>query len=111
MIEGVEIKMGDRTYTVPPLNFRQLKKYSADLARFSTITNGGNPYDGMTLAVPVITAAIQRNYPDVTEDEVSDMIDMGNYRRVLEAVMGVSGIADAVLRQHKAVVAGESKDA
>lgn len=105
-IKGVEIAIGAEILVVPPLNFRQLEDFAATLAGFSTWEKLPNPYAEMPKAIPVILSAVKRNYPDYTEDELRDNIDMGNYREVFEAIMGVSGITKDILARGAEIAKG-----
>lgn len=105
-LDGVPIKLGAETLTVPALNFRQLEKYSDILASFSKWGTQPNPYAEMPKVLPVIHAAVARNYPDYTMEELQDNVDMSNYRRIFEAVMGVSGITDELLKKGQDLLRG-----
>lgn len=96
LIKGKEIAIGSETFIIPPLNFRQLEEHADALASFAEWDKSPNPYKEMKHAVPVILSAVQRNYPEMTEDKLTDMVDLGNYRDIFEAIMGVSGIRDTV---------------
>lgn len=92
LIPGIKINMGGTEYVVPPLNFRQLEEHSEKLVQLSRMKVGETIYTDMTKIVPVVQAALSRNYPDITEEEVRNMLDMGNYRAVVDAVLAVSGL-------------------
>lgn len=109
LIMGTEVVMGGIKLIVPALNFRQLQVHGDALAKLGSISRSTNIYTEMADALPVILSALQRNYPDLTEDELADMVDLTNYRPVFEAVMGVSGIRAETLEKHKVVTPGESK--
>src|SRR5579871_4059417 len=46
----------------------------------------------IAIVVEIVTAALQRNYPDVTADEVENILDLANAGRVLSAVLTGSGL-------------------
>jgi len=73
---------------VPPLNFRSLQELQGRLQSFQ----GGIDAESMELVLDATTAALQRNYPDMTRDEVIDLLDVGNMGEVMEAIMDVSGL-------------------
>lgn len=105
MSEGKEVKfpgdkvtIGDREFIVPPLNFRQLEDHAEALARFAHMVDSKDPWAELRGAIPVIHAAISRNYPDIKLDELKDIVDLGNYRKIIEAIMGVSGISEEMLK-------------
>jgi len=88
MIPGKEIKLGGETYTVPPLTLGALQRFQARLTSYSGTLNA----DDVQTVIDVATAALQRNYPDLTADRVADLIDLGNIQEVFMAVMSVSGL-------------------
>jgi hypothetical protein len=100
MIEGVEIKLGDKTYVVPALNFKLLKKHKADIEVITSATpDAGLDTEIADRVVKVVHAALTRNYPNITLDEIEDGLDLRNNRNVMGALLGQSGF----------VAAGESK--
>lgn len=44
----------------------------------------------VTTVIDATFAALKRNYPEMTRDQVAQLIDMGNKNAVFQAVMGVS---------------------
>ena len=46
----------------------------------------------MDCIVDVVHAAVIRNYPALTKEEVEDLIDLGNAAVIIKAVMGQSGL-------------------
>lgn len=97
--QGTAITIGEREYIVPPLNFRQLEDFHDDLEKMRAIKDGGtDSFASIASTVPIVHAAIRRNYPDLTIDELRDSLDLHNYREVIAAVMGVSGITDEILK-------------
>lgn len=92
LIKGTEIELGGEIRIVPALNFRQIQELAPELAAINK-TQGEEQSSAPPLAIglKVITAAMSRNYPDVTEDEVSDWVDLGNVHQLMAAIMGNSG--------------------
>lgn len=89
MIEGKDITLGGSVWTVPPLNFKALKRFRDDL---STQTPAELAASGKV--VELIHAAMLRNYPDLTMEQLEDMLDMGNVLPVTEAVLAISGLVE-----------------
>jgi hypothetical protein len=89
MIEGKKVQMGGKEWIVPPLNFRSLKAHREALM---TATPASLVASGKV--VDLIHEALKRNYPELTLDELEDMLDMGNALAVTEAVLGVSGLVE-----------------
>lgn len=74
---------------VPPLNFRSLQELQGRLQSFKL---GGIDPESLDTVVDAAHAALTRNYPDMTRDEVIDLLDVGNMADVMEAIMDVSGL-------------------
>lgn len=93
MIDGIEITLGEKRYTVPPLNFKAIKKLQPDIASISTakISAAGMSVEQVDSLVRIIHAALLRNYPGITVEEVEDGVDIANAGSIMMAVMNVSG--------------------
>lgn len=97
---GVALPLGPRTYVVPALSLRQLQAQSPRLAKLQELSVGLQKGEGgstlMLQAVAETTelllVALQRNYPSVTIDELSDWVDLNNFRSLVDMVMGNSGL-------------------
>jgi hypothetical protein len=104
MIPGITINMGDRDWLVPPLSLSQLLSF---LPRVQELTAAGQVVglgpEQLGMLVEIITAAMQRNYPEITKEQVADLLDLGNARTVLAATLSTPA-ADAAVS-----VAGSSK--
>ena len=110
MIEGTKINLNGQEYIVPALNFRQLKEFDKDIRAMQNLGDSGDPMRELVLLVPVITAALKRNYPELDEEKVTDLLDLGNYKNVFEAVLGVTPELRELLRARLAAIAvGELK--
>ncbi len=94
-IEGMTIKLGGDDYIVPALTIGQVKRLRNDIQNIN-IAEDGQITEGMiSAAAKVVHAALSRNYPDVTIEQVEDMIDLRNIRPIIDAVMGISGFKQA----------------
>jgi hypothetical protein len=90
---GVWVVMGDKQYKVAPLNFKAMRELSAKISSITSLEKGEMPSgEQMSALVPIAHAALKRNYPQMTEDEVADNLDFGNFGNVLSAVLGTSGL-------------------
>lgn len=88
LLDGVAIKVGRRDLIVPPLNLKAVRKVEKLLPVLEGRSGEASFLDA---AVEVLTLAIQRNYPDMTREDVEECVDLGNLPRLIEAVMNVSG--------------------
>lgn len=86
--KGIKLHLGGKDYIVPPLNFRALQQLQSRLSEFS----GGVDPESIQLVVDCAFLALKRNYDDITEDQVIDLLDLENMQEVMEAVMDVSGL-------------------
>ncbi len=89
MKEGIEIKIGDDLLIVPSLSLKQVR---LSLPKIKTLKMGSFAPADMAVCVEIVHAALTRNYPEMTKDQVEDGIDMRNMAKVLNAVMAVSGM-------------------
>ncbi len=91
MLSGIVVKMGGREWTVPPLTLGQLRQL---LPKVHQLSDASAEMDGTHIAIliEIVTAALQRNYPDITSDFVESLVDLGNAGEVLNAVLRGSGL-------------------
>jgi hypothetical protein len=85
---GVDVDLGGTVYTVPPLAMRALKTYLPRMQAMETTTDG-MPVD-FDLLLDISLSALQRNYPDLTRDQLEELVDVVNVRKLSEAVFGKS---------------------
>lgn len=86
---GPWVTIGLQAYRVPPLNFAALRELQDDIEALSASSNmRAETLDAVTR---VVHAALVRNYPKITLGEVSEMLDVTNFREVAAAVLGASG--------------------
>jgi hypothetical protein len=106
MIRGIPIEMGGSEWIVPPLTVRQVRDLKPE--RDQVGQEGISDEELMPVACRIVLAALQRNYPDVTADRLDDLIDMGNFREVLLAVLTGSGLKPAVSGEAAAARTGSA---
>jgi hypothetical protein len=88
MIPGITIAMGSRDWLVPPLTLGQLFKFMPRVQELTTTSPvGALGSEQLAVLVEIVTAALQRNYPEITADEVANLLDLGNARAVLAATL------------------------
>jgi hypothetical protein len=98
-IPGIPVPLGGKDYVMPPLALNAVKQLRPRLDAFKG-TDGDEDIDTV---IDAAYAALRRNYPDISRDEVGDMVDLGNMQEVMEACMDVSGL------KRKQLEAGELK--
>jgi hypothetical protein len=92
IIEGVRLNLGGRDFVVPPLTLKSLRKMANRLSALRTM--GDIPTDDeVEVVVEIVHAAMVRNYPDLTTDDVEELMDMANLKSVMLAVLQGSGLS------------------
>lgn len=92
MFDGVKVTMGGREFILPPLTLKALRKMGPKIKLLGTMTDVPTE-EQIAAMVEVVHAGLVRNYPDITVDELEDLIDLGNLREVFPAVMASSGLS------------------
>ena len=91
MIPGMTITMGGRDWLVPPLTLGQLRRLMPKVRQLTEI-NASMGEAQIGVLVEIVSAAMQRNYPDATPDVVENLLDLGNAGTVLSVVLTGSGL-------------------
>ncbi len=88
--KGIALELGGVTYEVPPLALGDLELLQEQLEAF----NSASPLDRSTIKtiVDATHAALRRNYPEMTREQVAGLLDLSNMFDVMAAVMDVSGV-------------------
>ena len=87
-IPGTPINLGGVEYILAPLNLDQVRKFESVLPTLGQKETLG---ENITESLPVIHASLSRNYPDITLEQVSGLIDLGNLQAACLAVISISG--------------------
>lgn len=90
-IKGIEFDFGGEVLVIPPLSLGSLEVLQDRLATLSTVASALEPAAVKTV-VDAAYAALRRNYPEITREQVMDLIDVGNMQDVMAAVMDVAGL-------------------
>lgn len=88
MINGNRLDLGGTPYEVPPIALGDLERLQSRLVAYQ----GGLDAESVGTVIDAAHAALRRNYPEITRDQVGGLIDVGNMAEVFEAVMDVSGL-------------------
>lgn len=92
---GVWVPIGEEEYRIPPLGFRSIQDLADDVAGLAEM--GAKPTAAqMQVVARIVHAAMARNYPALSVDDVHDMLDLGNYQRILDAVLAGAGFVQVV---------------
>lgn len=90
LYEGETIKIRGKEYVFPGLSLGQIERFADDIEEVSK-NDGTFDKKMIGTCVQIIHAALSRNYPEITVEEVKDMLDLRNMKTVFYAVMGTSG--------------------
>jgi len=101
MIKGVKYTFANgEELVVPPLSLGALEILQDKIGAFQ----GGVSKESIETIVEVTLAALHRNYPEITADQVkNDLLDVSNMLDVFGLVMDIGGL------KRKEIEAGEPK--
>lgn len=88
LIPGTEITLGGKLRILAALNAATVKQYRE---KINAVFVGSIP--DIEFVSTLAYHSLKRNEPDITPDQVDEMIDFGNLIPVWEALMNVSGLA------------------
>lgn len=93
--EGVKVRIGNREFVMPSLSVGQAKRLWPQILKLDKegISAEDIP-EKFELAVPIIHAALSRNYPQLTVEQVEDMVSISQLRQLLLVVSGQSGMKE-----------------
>jgi hypothetical protein len=96
LIPGVTLTLGGREFVVPPLSMKALRELHP---QWPTLQSMGDVPTGpqIDVVLGVVHSALIRNYPDLTRDELEELVDLGNLPKALMAVMGASPEAGKIM--------------
>jgi hypothetical protein len=98
--EGTVVKMGGKDYTLPPLTLKSLRLLGPTIKELGAIADIPTP-EQVSGMVALVHASAVRNYPDLTPEDLEELMDLGNLSEVFGAIMAASGL--------KKVAPGEAK--
>ena len=100
--EGQQIYMNGKVWTIPGLSVKHFRKFFAILAKSTEAAPNASIEEqarilneGLDDRMPVILAAMQRNYPDLTQEQLEDMLDAANIVPIIQAISRGSGMRPA----------------
>jgi hypothetical protein len=110
MIPGAAVAMGGQDWIVPPLTLGQLRRLMPKVKQLTEI--GASMGEAqINVLIDIVTAALQRNYPETTPDKVENLLDLGNAGAVLNAVLTGSGLKPGGAAMGEASAPGTSPGA
>lgn len=88
-VPGKEKELGGVMRIVAPLNAAAVKQYREQINAIST---GQIP--DIELVAKLAYASLKRNYPQITLEEVEDVVDYDNFFELWVIMMNVSGLVE-----------------
>jgi hypothetical protein len=100
MIDGKSISIGGKQYMVPPMNFKTLKKVlpmikswgSDDFKSKAEAGDAEYVVSLMSKFSDVILLSLQRNYPDLTLDQLEEDLTFNDFSKAIDIIIEVSGL-------------------
>ena len=84
MVDGKKITLNGREFLIPPASLSCVRRYHEVFEGTAPVT--------LLIMAEIIHAALKRNYPELTQEEVEDdYLDVANMRETFNIVMNVSG--------------------
>ena len=102
--KGIEFDLGGTCYVVPPLSMGDLEYMQDKLATFEQFSLNA---ESAKVIIDVAHRALRRNYPEITVDELRDLVDLGNAMELFQAVMDISGLRRREIEAGKLTAPGQ----
>ncbi len=93
-IPGTLVNLGGQEYVLAPLNLVQCEQFELQIAELGN-ASAMDFKQQFAIALPLIHASLSRNYPNITLDEVRNILDLGNFKAAALAVVESSGFVPA----------------
>ncbi len=88
---GVPVYLNGQNFYIPSLSYVDFKA-NHDFLVSAPDADGANLFEYFDKLVPIIGHAVRRNYPDVTDEDLSVWLDMTTLPMAAKAVQSASGI-------------------
>lgn len=88
MLPGIDVTLGGTKFLVPPLSLGSLEVFQKRLSEFT----GNLDAASVSTVLDVTLAALKRNYPEMTREQLGELMDVSDMAGVMLAVMDVAGI-------------------
>lgn len=89
MIPGVKVRLGEEEFIIPPLTLGQLRNGIMDkMKRHDECVAKGEGVDAFLLRCEIVGEAVRRNYPEMTDEKLNEILDMRNSTPAWFAAIG-----------------------
>lgn len=93
MIKGIKVTLGDREFILPPISIGQLRNGVLDkIKEHDRLVQEGQPFEAYLAKTEIIGEALRRNYADLTDSDLDELIDLGNVNDIWQIALGVTGL-------------------
>lgn len=91
--KGVPLYLNGAEYIIPSLSLRQVEEFDETLSQPVNAADGDITGLRMILStyLPVIGAAIRRNYPEVKDEDLLDWLDLESVGEAIKIIQNASG--------------------
>lgn len=96
--QGIPYDFGGRVLVIPPLSLGAMEKMQD---RLTSVRDGRVDQEAIAATIETVHAALKRNYPDMTREEVADLIDLENMQAAMACAMDVGGLKRKALESPK----------
>jgi hypothetical protein len=85
------VEFGGQTWTLFPLNARELKELARLGKRFEAIRHRVFSPEHIDFLVDIVFTGLTRNYPDLTKEQLGEWLNAKNIWEIAEAVTEAGG--------------------
>lgn len=84
--KGTVINLGDKDYTFAPLTLGSIELLQEKLSKIDSNFS----LKDVSIIIEVAHRSLVRNYPEITREEVADLVDISNMQEIFMTVMNMS---------------------
>jgi hypothetical protein len=99
--EGNRVVLGGQEFVVPCLSVKQARTLWPEILEMDEGITKQNLPEKQGKWMDIVHAAMSRNYPGLKKEELEELVDLGNLRRLMMIVMGNSGVPAVVVPNEK----------
>lgn len=90
--KGYELELGGTKYVFPPLSLGAIEMLQEKITEVTVNAASGNMLTQIGSIIDISLASLKRNYPEITREQVADMIDISNIESIFVNIMSTSGM-------------------
>jgi hypothetical protein len=88
LVKGIKIMLAGEERIVPPLALGPLEMLQDRISKVTNLASG----DGVKLVLDVAFYAMRRNYPDITREDIGEMVGLENLDDIMKAALDAGGV-------------------